>query len=337
MPPSFQTALLKWYDTNRRDLPWRGQTDPYAVWVSEIMLQQTQVATVLPYYKRWMERFPDVKSLARAEPQDALAAWQGLGYYRRCRLLLQGAKFVAENGPPTNAIDWRKVPGVGRYTAGAIASISFGEATPVVDGNVLRVFARLEGCENSGAALEKSAWEWTEKVIDRERPGDWNQALMELGATICRPGTPECPICPLKAHCSAFRDGTQLSIPKRLDPPVVVEIHETAWICRHRELYGIRKIASGQWWSSMWEFPRVRRGDEHQLRAAAGAGKTTPLGSVKYQVTRHRIMMDVHEHLTQDRSPALTWVSEDDLNDLPLPAPQRRALKLAQAQGNLNK
>src|SRR5437868_1086101 len=147
---SIRRCLSAWYRRNARDLPWRSTSDPYAIWVSEVMLQQTQVATVLPYYERWMSRFPTVETLAAASEQDVLSLWQGLGYYRRCRMLLAGARWVAEHGIPQTAKDWMQAPGVGRYTASAIASIALGESVPVVDGNIERVFARLMGSSLSG-------------------------------------------------------------------------------------------------------------------------------------------------------------------------------------------
>lgn len=337
MHRSLQRDLLAWYDSARRDLPWRAGNDPYSIWVSEIMLQQTQVATVMPYYRRWMERFPDVHSLANADPQEALSAWQGLGYYRRCRMLLEGARHVAERGTPKSAQEWRQVPGVGRYTAGAIASIAQGEPTPVVDGNVLRVFARLCADESTGTALEKAAWRWTEQVMSKERPGDWNQALMELGATLCRPRQPQCAQCPLQGHCRAFAAGAQTRFPVKKTASPTVALQEVAWIPFFRDRFGVRQIPAGQWWESMWEFPRSPTGEASELPRIAEEGTTQFVGHVDYQVTRHKVRMDVYLHVPNKMSAALTWVGPEELRSLPMPAPQRRALKLAQAQGNLER
>ena len=184
-------ALLAWYDAHRRDLPWRRDRDPYRVWVSEIMLQQTRVAAVLEHYARFMKRFPTVKALAAARESSVLAAWSGLGYYHRARRMHQAARqIVGEHGGefPGTAEEWLELPGIGRYTAAAIASIAFGEAVAVVDGNVERVLERLLGRDGG----REAAWQHAEALLDRERPGDFNQAMMELGATICTPRSPQC-------------------------------------------------------------------------------------------------------------------------------------------------
>jgi A/G-specific adenine glycosylase len=193
-------ALLHWYDENSRELPWRRDADPYRVWVSEIMLQQTRVAAVLDHYAQFMQRFPTVQALAAARESSVLAAWSGLGYYHRARRTHQAAKVIGrehEGRFPRTAAEWRKLPGIGRYTAAAIASIAFGEAVAVVDGNVERVLARMVG----GGDGKEALWQQAECLLDRERPGDFNQALMELGATVCTPRAPQCLVCPLHAWC----------------------------------------------------------------------------------------------------------------------------------------
>lgn len=202
-------ALLAHYDAARRDLPWRREEDPYRIWVSEVMLQQTRVETVIPYYRRWLERFPDVEALAAAASDEVLLAWQGLGYYRRARALHAGARVVRERHGgvvPSDVHALRTLPGVGAYTAAAVASIAFGEVVGVVDGNVRRVLSRLaDRARPTHRWLEDAAQE----LVDPERPGDWNQALMELGATVCRPRGPRCGECPLGAWCEARAAGTQ--------------------------------------------------------------------------------------------------------------------------------
>ncbi len=195
-------ALLAWYDENRRDLPWRSDTDPYRVWVSEIMLQQTRVAAVLERYSRFMRRFPTVRTLAAAREASVLALWSGLGYYHRARRLHQAARLIARERKgifPHTAEGWRTLPGIGRYTAAAIASIAFGEAVAVVDGNVERVLERVFG----GVEGREDAWQRAESLLDPERPGDFNQAMMELGATVCTPRIPQCPTCPLRVWCAS--------------------------------------------------------------------------------------------------------------------------------------
>ncbi len=193
-------ALLTWYDVHRRDLPWRRDADPYRVWVSEIMLQQTRVAAVIDHYGRFLKKFPTVQTLAAAREPSVLAVWSGLGYYHRARRMHQAAKLIARHRKgvfPRTAEEWRELPGIGRYTASAIASIAFGEAVAVVDGNVERVLNRMFGADDG----REVAWQRAESLLDRKRPGDFNQAMMELGATVCTPRAPQCTICPLHAWC----------------------------------------------------------------------------------------------------------------------------------------
>jgi A/G-specific adenine glycosylase len=206
---SLRRQLLQWYLQNRRDLPWRRTQDPYAIWVSEIMLQQTRVAVVVDRFQAFMARFPTLLSLALAPEQDVLALWSGLGYYRRARMLHQAAKFVAETCQgklPASAAELRKLPGIGAYTAAAIASIAHGEAVAVVDGNVERVLCRMSGWEavlskGGAGALRRKIEHRAAELVDPGQPGDFNQAMMELGATICLPRNPQCLICPLASHC----------------------------------------------------------------------------------------------------------------------------------------
>lgn len=323
--------LLRWYDANRRDLPWRQTKDPYAIWVSEVMLQQTQVATVIPFWERWLKRFPTAEALASADEQDALAMWQGLGYYRRCRFLLQGAKWVAEHGLPTNAEEWQAVPGVGRYTAGAIASIAQGDPAPLVDGNVERVYARLTGDDASGPRLTKNAWDWAEQVLYRDRPGDWNQALMELGATICKPVSPLCAQCPLAERCVARLSWRVDELPTRAESRKTVHLRNTVWAPVFEGKLGVRQIPEGLWWQGMWEFPRADdSGDfeNEELRTLIGPGWARQVGHVRHTVTHHRIAIDVSLVTVESPSPALRWLPPRELVEIPMPAPQRKILKM---------
>ncbi len=326
MTPQDQRHLLAWYDLEKRDLPWRRTSDPYAIWVSEIMLQQTQIATVLPYFQRWMGQFPTVQSLAAADEQDVLSLWQGLGYYRRCGMLLAGARFVTKNGIPAGVENWLKVPGIGRYTAAAIASISQSDPAPLVDGNVERVFARFTGCESSGQALHKRAWQWAEASLFRARPGDWNQALMELGACVCKPAEAKCTCCPLRSSCVANTLGLQRELPHRPPKLEAAKLQEIVRIPYYSGSFGVRQIAAGEWWQGMWEFPRVRVGSAEQ---DLGPGVSELAGVVKYQVTNHKLTMETYVHHCEVRVESLKWVSLGALESLPLPAPQRRALALA--------
>jgi A/G-specific adenine glycosylase len=212
--------LLGWYGRHKRDLPWRRTNDPYRIWVSEIMLQQTRVETVIPYYERFLERYPDVASLARSPLDSVLKTWEGLGYYSRARHLHEAALIVADQlvgKVPSTLEDLRKLPGVGAYTAGAILSIAFGKPVAAVDGNVIRVVARLFGIEESvdERAVKKSVTGFAQQLVPDNEPGLFNQALMDLGSGLCTPRDPDCPNCPLSEPCRARKKGKQNAIPKK--------------------------------------------------------------------------------------------------------------------------
>lgn len=327
---------MAWYDAVRRDLPWRRTKDPYAIWVSEVMLQQTQVATVVGYFERWMVRFPTVEALAAADESDVLAAWQGLGYYRRGRLLLQGARWIVAHGMPTDAAGWTKVPGVGAYTSAAIASIAFGEPVSLVDGNVERVYARLTGSRSTGRALHVAARAWAARNLFRERAGDWNQALMELGATLCTPRKPTCEACPLADRCVAKRSWIVDRLPVPQPKPPTVRQHHVVWVPFRSEdqqpAFGLRPIPPGAWWAGMWEFPRIvlEAGQtEEDLRRIVGPGWTEVLGSIRHQVTHHRIRLDAMLVRCEVACPTLRWVPVSSLSDIAMPAPQRRVASMA--------
>lgn len=330
--------LLRWYDTHKRSLPWRESHDPYRVWVSEIMLQQTQVATVLPYYERWIERFPNVQSLAVANEHDVLSYWQGLGYYRRARFLLKGAQYVVEHGIPMSYEAWLKVPGVGAYTAAAIASIAFQQPVSLVDGNVERVYARLTGSRASGQKLHEEAKAWAAKQLYKSRPGDWNQALMELGATVCTPKNARCETCPVAEQCVAKQSWLvdQLPVPE-VKRPVVRLVH-AVWVPFDGSRFGLRQIPHGEWWEGMWEFPRatVESGDAAvgevaHLREVVGLGWLEDLGTVRHSVTHHRIEIFARLCRVDEPSHKLSWFNAHELDSLPLPSPQRKVLRLSRS------
>ncbi|HZJ64044.1 MAG TPA: A/G-specific adenine glycosylase, partial [Kofleriaceae bacterium] len=248
------TAVVAHFARVKRDLPWRRTRDPYAIWVSEIMLQQTRVQTVIPYWERWMTRFPTVSALAGAPLDDVLAAWAGLGYYSRARNLHAGAQEVdARFGGalPMRAAELREVPGIGPYTAGAIASIAFGERAPLVDGNVARVLARVFAIEDDikssagGKALWAAAGELMAALPEAAAPGDLNQGLMELGATICAPTQPRCLVCPLARACAAARTGRQDELPvvaprKKASELAVLEL-TVVWLEQAGEIVVVRR------------------------------------------------------------------------------------------------
>jgi A/G-specific adenine glycosylase len=253
-------ALLAWYDANRRDLPWRRTRDPYAIWVSEAMLQQTRALTVIPYYHRFLERFPDVAALASADLEEVYGLWAGLGYYSRARNLRLAAQAVEERFGgelPKEAEALRTLPGIGRYTAGAVASIAFDRPEPVVDGNVERVLARRFGLRSAvkQPATARRIWEEAARLATGERPGDLNQALMELGATVCTPRAPRCELCPWTSRCSARRLGDAERIPARAmkAPPKRIRAVAALLLRRGRALL-VRRPA-GALLGGFWELP----------------------------------------------------------------------------------
>ncbi|NNL30824.1 MAG: A/G-specific adenine glycosylase [Gemmatimonadetes bacterium] len=259
--PELRSALLAHYDREARDLPWRRDRDPYRVLVSEIMLQQTRVDTVVGYYDRWLERFPTVSSLADADEGEVMKAWEGLGYYRRARNLHGAAKAVRERpqGFPRSSDELRALPGVGEYTAGAVASIVFGEVTPAVDGNVRRVLARLYDEPDP-----KPAWlrERAAELVDRGRPGDWNQAVMELGATVCTPQGPRCETCPLSVWCAAREAGTAEKRPAARKAKVVPHGRFVLAVVEMGGQVLLQRRPAGGLLGGLWAFPEQRVPDE---------------------------------------------------------------------------
>jgi A/G-specific adenine glycosylase len=248
----FQRGLLEWFDRHKRDLPWRRDRDPYRVWLSEIMLQQTRVAAVIDHYERFLRRFPSIEKLASAREASVLAAWSGLGYYRRARMLHAAAKkVVKENGGklPATAEDLRALPGIGRYTASAVASIAFDEPVAVVDGNVERVLQRVRGKNLAGEDLWRAAGD----LLSQRRPGDFNQAMMELGATVCFPRQPQCLLCPVSDLCATRGE---LQRPGKGTRQTKREIHY-ALACRNGSIFLVQRPKTVTLMPGMWELPET--------------------------------------------------------------------------------
>lgn len=269
-------ALLPWYDENRRVLPWREQVSPYRTWVSEIMLQQTRVQAVLPYFQRFMDAAPDVASLASLPEEQLLRLWQGLGYYSRARNLQKAAQLVMErwNGQlPEEPDALLTLPGVGDYTAGAIASIAFNRPVPAVDGNVLRIAARLTGCGENvlDPAVRAAFRQALAEVMPQQRPGDFNQALMDLGAAVCLPQQPRCEVCPARTFCAAYGDGRQRELPVRVKRTGRPTEAITAFAVTRRDgCTALRQRPDKGLLAGLWEFPHVpgtldERGAAQQL------------------------------------------------------------------------
>jgi A/G-specific adenine glycosylase len=276
----FRTRLLSWYDEHGRELPWRESQDPYRVWLSEIMLQQTRVAAVIAHYHEFLRRFPTVEKLARAREASVLAAWSGLGYYRRARMLHAAAKVVTlERGGkfPETAEELRELPGVGRYTAAAIASIAFGEPAAVVDGNVERVLQRFAGRELAGEEF----WQAAGALLDRARPGDFNQAMMELGATVCTPRTPTCMTCPVVELCATRGEmpgGAKAARQKKR------EIHY-ALDCREGSVLLVQRARDARLMAGMWELPEIPSAAKASINRS---DVIAPLKAQRHPKAKHR-------------------------------------------------
>jgi A/G-specific adenine glycosylase len=296
--------LVAWFELVARDLPWRRRRDPYAVWLSEIMLQQTRVDTVVPYFERFLQRFPDVESLATAEIDEVLKLWSGLGYYRRARVLYATAREVtARYGGefPGEAAALRELPGIGAYTAGAIASLAFDKREPLVDGNVARVFARLFGIDEEirGAAVVKRLWEIAWRLVPEERPGRFNEALMELGATVCTPRDPRCGGCPVEALCAARATGRVLELPVIEAKKKVPVVKMVAAVLRRGPRVLLARRAEGGLFGGMWEPPMVEAASIEEARALLGPGvigatvELVQAGQIKHVLSHKELRVTV--------------------------------------------
>lgn len=304
-PDTFTNALLDWFETNRRDLPWRRTYDPYHVWVSEIMAQQTQMDRVVPYFERWVERFPDVHALSLAREDEVLKLWEGLGYYSRARNLLRAAREIVESHDarfPDDPAAIRALPGIGEYTAGAIASIAFNRPVPCIDANVMRVFARLEnlGFEAGSRELREKAAQCVLRFMPKDRPREFNQALMELGALVCSRKA-ECDLCPVQPCCSAHRENIVFERPLPKPGKNVIHIEMATGVLVHEGQVLIQKRKPDDVWPGLWEFPggcvepgetpeqALRREYLEETELAVEPGEK--LAVVKYAYTKYRVTM----------------------------------------------
>ena len=314
-PPAlrrFRRQLLNWYRTNQRPLPWRVSRDPYRVWISEIMLQQTRVAAVLEHYRKFLKRFPSIRALASANETDVLAAWSGLGYYRRARMMHRAARLLAEEQNatlPRSSIELRQLPGIGRYTANAVSSIAFDEPVAVVDGNVERVLTRLLGRGFSQVEL----WSRAQSLLDAEHPGDFNQAIMELGATVCVPGAPLCGTCPVKRWCASRGAGQNKGKPKvrplRRSASLLLAERQGALLLRQRS--SDERLMPG-----MWELPQLSR-------KPAG----TPLLTVRHSITTTAWTVHVFQRRLPRAGINERWITFRKLPQLALTGLTRKILR----------
>jgi A/G-specific adenine glycosylase len=351
-----RTKLLNWFDNHHRPLPWRRRADDppdalrdaYRIWVSEVMLQQTTVAAVVPYFERFIAALPDVRALAAADEQQVLKLWEGLGYYRRARHLHAAAKaLVAAHGDtlPDDPAVWAELPGVGRYILGAVLSQAFDRRLPIVEANSLRVLARLFGYRADPRTGEGKAGVWAaaEVVLPAKRCGDFNQALMELGATVCTPTAPDCAACPLATHCEAKRLGLQEKIPPKKVLPAITRVNEVGVVIRDRsKVLLCQRPADAGRWQNMWEVPHAPRADDEDISAAAARVAKELTGfdieagaevlTIKHGVTRYAITLVCVESALAGGAfepgayARSEWVALDRLSEFPVSAPQRKLM-----------
>jgi A/G-specific adenine glycosylase len=326
--------LLDWYGRGHRALPWRATSDPYRIWVSEIMLQQTRAQAAIPYYERFLARFPTVEALAAASEDEVLALWAGLGYYTRARNLRRAAQeAVAAGGFPRDYEAIRALPGIGDYTAAAVASIAFGLPHAVIDGNVLRVVARVEndasdiGSPRTRARFRDVAQEW----LDRRDPGRFNQAIMELGATVCLPRNPLCLVCPLSGRCRAREAGTAGELPVKLRKTQPVQLEGVLLIVRRNGRVLLRRRDAGESrMAGFWDLPAP--GD--LPRAAVGKR----LGAFRHTITHHHYSLTVMAGRLGrgGLGEEFAWFAAEELGGIPLSTTARKGLKLISWSGNEN-
>ena len=315
----FCALLVSWYKQEGRRLPWRETADPYQILVSELMLQQTQVTTVLGYYHRWLAKFPTLATLAAADEQEVLRAWQGLGYYNRARNLHRCARRVIESGDgklPENVTDLVQLPGIGRYTAGAIVSFAFNKPAPILDANVTRVLARLINLQASvdSVAGRRILWEIAENLVRDGEPRLVNSAIMELGALLCLPRNPRCVLCPVRTFCQAVDPD---SLPRKRLRPATQKIQENYWWIRRNQSILLRQ-AGGRRWSGLWTLPPAAETPNDQL----------PLFQMRHPITKYLICLNVFSGSIPLSLPeSFRWQSSALLHDLPMPSPHRRAVE----------
>jgi len=332
---------LKWYSANKRDLPWRRTGDPYAIWISEIMLQQTQVETVIPYFNNWMRRFPDIKKLAQADENEVIKMWEGLGYYTRVRNLHRASKEIVSKFSgkiPQTREEILSLPGIGKYTAGAILSIAFNMQEPLVDGNVIRVLARLFNIhsDSSSPATLKKIWGLASALVPEKSPGDFNQALMELGATVCTPANPGCLICPLSCECLSLKKSDPSKLPILKSKIETQKFEGWIFLVENKGRFLIQKRPEGQVMGGLWEFPSLMDGHwDHPEKLIWKELKIRGeihgiLGKVNAAFTKFRGNYKV-AHLKTTAAPVRKnskWVKRDRFGEFTFCAPARKTMSL---------
>lgn len=346
-----QKNLLKWFAVHQRDLPWRRTYDPYQVWISEIMLQQTQVKTMLPYFARWMKRLPTIRSVAEASEDTVLKLWEGLGYYSRARNLQKAARVIMEKHGgrfPSRYENILDLPGVGRYTAGAIASIAFNQPHPVLDGNVIRVLSRLLNFAENTRLPKNIAllWRRAGEVLPVRQARFFNQALMELGALVCTPKNTQCTTCPVQKICSAYKAGTVEQIPYRGNSSKSESLRVAVAVIRKGNKVFIQKRPSHGLMAGLWEFPggkvnkgeKIQEGLRREIQEELGIAlkNIRPIAKIKHAYTRFQV--DLHCFFAEPEPGKITltaatqgkWVAFQKLQDYPFPAANVRLIRMIQ-------
>ncbi len=313
---SFRVQITSWYDEYKRTLPWRGLLEFYPVWVSEIMCQQTQVATVIPYFERWLEALPDIQSLAECDEESVLKLWEGLGYNRRARFLHKGARYVLENGEPQNYDELLAVPGIGPYTAGAIASIVFSEKVPAVDGNVLRVVSRVRAIfdpVDTKAGISTVRDFASMALLNENKPGDFNQAIMELGALVCRPKAPKCSTCPLNEDCVAYLEFIPTDLPIKSKKIKVAKWSPFATIYRKGARIGLKQERDKELLAGLWGVPLT----------AAKPPEAREIAEVRHKFTHRDTYYNV---CVSEEAMDLEYFLESELDQIPISTGMKKVI-----------
>jgi len=351
---SLAVRLLAWFSRHKRDLPWRRTSDPYQIWISEIMLQQTQVATVIPYFERFIVSFPTVAALAQADESEVLRQWEGLGYYRRARQLHRAAQVIVElHGGvfPRSLDEVGKLPGIGRYTAGAITSIAFDARAPIVEANTVRLFSRLIGYRDdpTSTAGRRLLWQVAEAVLPARDCGAFNSALMELGSQVCTPRNPDCEHCPVSMLCVARKRGLQDQIPRMPSKVASEAVREAAVIVWRKKTILLRRREASERWAGLWDFLRFPLAalssaalgqellDKVQLHSGLAVQPPQRIATIKHGVTRFRITLDCYTTRVNGEKIRLAagewrWVRVEELDEYPLSMTGRKLSRLLLAE-----
>jgi A/G-specific adenine glycosylase len=345
-------ALLNWFGANARDLPWRRTRDPYGIWVSEIMLQQTQVQTVVPYWEGWMRKLPTIHALARATPTRIHKLWEGLGYYTRVRNMQRAARMIVDEHEGRFPVQFDSIlalPGIGRYTAGAIASIAFNKPAPILDGNVMRVLTRLFALPGDprSKAVNEELWSLSQELVDLAAEIDglenacshFNQSLMELGATLCTPRRPQCSACPVRKYCEAMKRGRVEDFPQLAKRPVVTQRRFAAFVAEKDGTFLVRQRPPGIVNAHLWEFPNrevepMANGQEVAraalLELGSNAKSLEKIVEIRHSITRYRITLEVHRVSSDPeiRDAEGHWLPPKELRKLPFCSAHKRILQV---------